>query len=172
MPSDGENLLQQPVPWIVGGATYQLGHTTLELELMLQSTHQASVRNQIEATAGKISPASYQQDVESFNEMRAGNRFAFGTRLSAQWVASAEGFLEYVFLKLTKGEREVKGTPRLSKEKLVGLRKSHPADWSKMEKEVLERDLPFWFAPAPKTSTTESSSSSPENPGSKAEPKS
>ena len=175
--TDPEVLAQTPTAFEWQGKTYQIGVADYEAELFFQARHEAWTRNRIEATAALTAEAVYRGDVDSFARMRAGNLFAFGGPLSLQWLLSDEGFAEYLVILTGKGKKE-RGGHVLGTQDVRRMKKTDAAAHDRLVKLVLGRDFPNPMAPAssddrtPPSTTSASSNSCPENPGSWADAKS
>ena len=166
MASAATMLLQQPLEWIYPGnektkfkGRYLLGHADLAFELFFQAAHERWSRVRIEARRAGMSEDMYLTDLDGFQEMVSENRFAFGTKMSMRFILTDAGMIEYLFLKIQKGQT-LGGDP-IEKEQLQKLWKEDIAAFDELAKMVLRHDFPNQFGRAQEASApTESPSAS------------
>jgi len=146
------NLAQRPVEWIYRGRMFLLGHTDLDLELFFQTVHERWARNRLEARRKGITDDAFRADLEMLEDRIDSNRFAFGTTLSMRWLLSPAGIVEYLLLKIQKGQTQ--GGEPIMRQDLVTLQRDDPDAWNALVDQVLRNDFPNLTAPALATETT------------------
>jgi hypothetical protein len=165
MPSAATTILQPPLEWIYPGndkvkfsGRYLLGHTDLAFELYFQAAHERWARVRLESRRGGMSEDMYLTDLDGFQEMVNENRFAFGTKMSMRWLLSNPGMVEYLLLKIQKGQT-LGGDP-IDRDMLTQVSRDDPKAFDEVVTRVLRNDFPNQFGRAPEASAAESPSAS------------
>lgn len=149
------------------GKPWSFAVCDFDMEFMFQAKHQQWTRNQIETMRPGVSPQAYADDAARFVQMLAENRFAFGGTLSFNFITSDQGAVLYLAMLAQKA-----GCQGATEKTLAQMRRAERPVWDRLLEDVLRRDFPNYFPPAPSPapatpsiSTTDFTSCSAENPG-------
>lgn len=135
-----------PVPFEWKGKTYYLGSREYSLDLAFQQFQEGHARRRILAHRKEMGEEEYAEQMKGWRHELGSNAYAFGGKLSWAFLWSEQGFKEYVWLKVKKGEAECADAETLSRDDLDALFRDEAARLD-IQLIVTEMDFPNLLQP-------------------------
>lgn len=135
-----------PAPFEWGGRAYYLGARSYELDLAFQQYQEGNARRRILAHRKEMGEEEYAEQMAGWRRDIGANAYAFGGGLSWAFLWSPQGFREYLWLKVKKGEAERPDAEPFTRDDLDALCRDEDA-LADVRLLVTEMDFPKSLTP-------------------------